>query len=378
MPINQSRHQWAKQVFLDAEWQGDRSICEVLRHVVEQTTESHTLKSRKFSLLTLIKREIDPIVKDWLHRNSYAAEWQFSDLVIGKYSVALVTLELLGRQGRPDEFCSDVFSRTCDCLISFMHFCQEHPSNYCKTVKLEPGDGQTFDECNERDGRGAKHRVRAKTASAPVEMHLASHYSGLIKAGLCVACGQPTQSEEERAKWIAIAFHQSTKDQLKTGKQFFSENRGSLEYCHEHAENASGSAAAKRAREWRGRFLSLLRAMERREISPALDELFPPDENLEFACRAIRNKKSHVKLRAIEAALPLLLSRELSEKEPAKTLIIESIRNIFFDQLNLVPKPFDRNAFLDSLTIGHSDYGRVLNATAFGMFPIIVTPAERE
>lgn len=377
MQINQRRHDLAKQVFLDTSWRLDDAVDAALRGVVEQTTPSHSLASRKFSLLKLIKNEIDPVVIDWLQRSRYVASWQFSDLVMADNGIAYATLQDLARQDRSDGYLREAFQRTCDRLIQFLDFCDEHPSNYCKTVKLEPKDGKTFDECNEETGRGTKLGARAKANEVPVPSFLASQYRILNKSGLCVACGEPTQSEEERTKWINVAFHKTTKDHLKQRTQFFTKNRGSLEYCHEHAKNVSGGSADRRARTWRGRFLSLLRAMGRKEVYPELNAFLTPADEFDFARLAIRTKKCHVNLRAIEKNLPLLLSGEGNETKHAQAVIVANIRSIFFEKLQCPPKPFDATAALESVTVGFRGSVRILDATAFEIHPIRVVPAER-
>lgn len=365
MPTKKEKHDNATHDFLNIRWRLDSEVSSALLKVVEQTTPSHTLKSRKYSLLKLIRVHADLAITNWLARNNEQVPWKFSELVKTPYGYALTILQRLAGQGRlTDDFGGNDFSRTCDSLIEFLHFCGEHNSIHIKVVQLEPSDGHTFDAVNERIGRGISLGARSTSSAAPVPDYLIAEYRRLKSENLCLACGQLTSANTERNRLLEVPLDEKVEKRLAKGSQFSTKNRGSLLYCHAHAEGTESSSAAKKGRKLRTKFMSLLLAMKRKGVASQLNALFPPNFNLELARLAIKSDACQEALEMIELQLPLHINGSTEQSKAVSEIIFNGIKSMHLDILKLKADPFDAPAAIKRLTVGQRDGVTILNPLA--------------
>jgi hypothetical protein len=184
---------------------------------------------------------------------------------------------------------------------------------------------------------------------------------------LCTACGEPTLASEERERQMLLEPDEAIKKLLKSGVQFYSKYRGSLEFCGTHSEKLSGSNAAKHGRRWRESFLTLLYAIRFRGIKSEIYSLFNPSFNITFSRLAIQNKACQPYLKKIVRVAPNLLSENQLDSSNARIEVIKNIKDIF-DKLQLVPTPYDPKPDLDRITLGVHNGVTLLNAHAFGIY----------
>lgn len=340
-------YEWETEQLLDCLHRCDKEVANGIRTVVTELTPSHTLNSKKFSASTLIKKHLDPAISSWLKRNGHESDWNFSDLIRdpSKFDVdnPMSFLKGLARLGlSKDRWDNSFFSATCERLIDCAYIFSNHKSDHGKVVQIEPEDGRTFDAVNERIGRGTNLGARAKKQSAKnLPWFLTRKRFRLQDNNMCLACGQKILAQEEREKCIEASKVANVKRALEEGAHYTSFERGSLIYCAEHTESVNESRGGKQAREWRGRYLSLLQAFERKEVSQRILPFLAPSYMLEFSRLAIRNKPSRRLMGKIETLLPKLFSADTSsaDAEIVGAQIAEYIRTIFIENLRLEPRP---------------------------------------
>lgn len=351
----------------------DAAIKIVLCKIVQNATPSDTIKSRRHSLLAPIKKELDPAMSDWLLRNGYDSTWTFSELLNAPIPDAISVLQDFARQGHDDDwFCGNDFSRTCDALIEFLHFCGEHPSHHIAVAKFEPQKRVSNNEFMPTIGRGRALGTRATENKTPVPLYLSGVYKSLKNQNLCTACGLPTLAAEERDRLLVLESESKVKNILKAGGQYSSKYRASLEYCYDHSEKLSRNSAARHGRRWRKSFLSLLFVMKRKGVNVRLNALFDPSYELEFARSAILDKKCHGQIRKIVKATPDLISDNLIQQQLAAVSIVNTLTQIL-QNLGKRAAPYDPSTHINAITLGVQNGVTLLNANAFGIFPWYIT-----
>lgn len=361
-------HEYQKKVFLDISWKIDKEVKKPLWKIVQNSTPSDTLKSRRFSLLAPIKKELDPAVSSWLHRSGYDSTLKFSSFFDSPIPDSISLLQDLAKQGHTDDwFCSNVFSSTCDALIEFLYFCADHPSYHIPVVKFEPNKRESNSSFMPSKGRGIALGTRVQEEKSSIPDYLRSTYKSLKTQGLCTACGAPSLAAEERMRQLLLKPEKPIEEMLQSGTQYYSKYRGSLEVCGEHSEKLSGSNAAKHGRRWRVCFLSLLFAMRYRTVLKEMNSLFHPSFEIAFASMALQNKVSQSSLKKIAGAIPSLLSADRTEHKNAANQIVANIKLIFLN-LKLVEKPYDPSTYLAGITLGVHNGVTLLNANAFGIY----------
>jgi hypothetical protein len=384
MEDNTEHIEQIKSYFFERGGKYDAAIKIVLCKIVQSATPSDTIKSRRHSLLAPIKKELDPAISDWLLRNSYDSKWTFSELLNAPIPDAISVLQDLARQGHDDDwFCGNDFSRTCDALIEFLHFCGEHPSQHIPVVKLEPQKRDLNNSFVPKVGRGTELGARSNKQISSLPPYLITTYNFLRQQNLCTACGEPTLASDERERQILIAIDAATKQALESGMQFYSKHRGSLEVCGAHSEKISGSNAAKLGNRWRESFLTLLYVMRFKGVATEMNSLFNPSFEIPFARLAIQNKACQPYLKKIVRVAPNLRSEDQVDINNA---VIEVIKNIklIFDNLELIPAPYDPKPALNRIILGVQNGVTLLNANAFGIYqwretsPNITSPTVRD
>lgn len=384
MTDNAEHIEQIKSYLLERGGRYDAAIKTVLCKIVHDASPSDTIKSRPHSLLAPIKKELDPAVSNWLFRNGYDSNWTFSKLLNVRIPDAVSEMQKLARQGQDDDwFCGNEFSRTCDALIEFLHFCGEHPSQHIPVVKLEPQKRDLNNSFVPKVGRGTELGARSNKQISSLPPYLITTYNFLRQQNLCTACGEPTLASDERERQILIAIDAATKQALESGMQFYSKHRGSLEVCGAHSEKISGSNAAKHGNRWRESFLTLLYVMRFKGVATEMNSLFNPSFEIPFARLAIQNKACQPYLKKIVRIAPNLRSEEQVD---IKNAVIEVIKNIklIFDNLELIPSPYDPKPALNRITLGVQNGVTLLNANAFGIYqwretsPNITSPTMRD
>ena len=384
MPDTLNNSDNLKKAFLERGGRYDAAVKVVLHKIIQNTTSSDTIKSRRHSLLAPIKKELDPVVNNWLSRNGYGSTWTFSELLNGRIPDAVSVMQQLAQQGHVDDwFCGNEFSRTCDALIEFLFFCGEHPSHHIPVVKLEPKKRDLDRSFIPTVGRGTSLGARASKSESSLPLYLSTTYKLLKLQNLCTACGEPTLASEERERQILIEPDSAIKKSLGSGAQFYSKYRGSLEFCGAHSEKLSGSNAAKHGRRWRESFLTLLYVMRFKGVATEMNSLFNPTFEIPFARLAIQNKACQPHLKKIVRVAPNLRSEDQVDINNA---VIEVVKNIklIFDNLELIPAPYDPKPALNRIILGVQNGVTLLNANAFGIYqwretsPNITSPTVRE
>ncbi len=358
---------------LEFGWPYDAAIKIVLCEIIQNTTPSDTIKSRRHSLLAPIREKLDPAVSEWLLRNGYDSTWTFSNLFNAPIEDAISLLQELARQGHGDDWmCANDFSHTCDALIEFLYFCSEHASRHIAVAKFDPPKRVSKHDFTPTIGRGFALGARTTKNKTPVPLYLDSIYKSLKNQNLCTACGLPTLAAEERDRLLVLESEPKVKIKLKEGGQYSSKHRGSLEYCYDHSEKLSGNSAARLGRRWRNSFLTLLFVMKRKGINKKLNALFAPSYELTFARNAILDKKCHGLIRKIVKTTPDLISGDLVRHQLAAKSIVNMLSQILHT-LGKSAVPNDPSPHIESITLGVRNGVKLLNANAFGIYPWYLT-----
>lgn len=350
----------------------DPNIEAALRSLLAKLTPLHTFSSVSHSLSQLIKSELDPAYEKWLQENGFFVHASLSDLIHRSMGSAIKTLEEVAEWGRGEIFSRDELSRTCDTLINFVFFCGPLQSTYERRVTFQPKrrcGSQDLEE--ERFTIGKKHFTKLFLKEFPYGSPQHNFYSDLLSYNICLACGSPTGASIERKKRIRSAAHSSIRASLEAGKSYYSKDRGSHVYCEDHSEKLNGSTAGKKARRWRGMFISFLLAMRYKKIRTLMNELIPPSDELEFAKKAIKNRYCYKHLTLIKKKMLQLTGNNINKSETLEQEIFECIRHIFLNILKLTPKPFNIREE-DHLILYQDDFSTVLDGRKLGFTPLRV------
>lgn len=324
----------------------DKEVVDAVRKIVNETTPSHTMQSKRHSLLQLIKTHFDPALSSWMDRNLCNEGWRFSDLLLMPHGTAHQLTQSFGLQGREDgSFLPDEFCRMADLMHSMHDFCSEHPSETKKKAYLDVKvRRQSAEEPPERIGKGLKSGARADGKQMQVPGHLLTRRDWLHKVGLCQACGDPTSATCDRENVIdrQSKIDSVIKQKIAAGMEYSSKTRGSQYFCPQHTERDGSSKSYKDGRDEVNLFLSVLLALRYSGIGPHLNDLFPFEFDLSFAKMAIRSPASRKDLVFIAdqlAAICVDLSDDIEIRRAVKGQILQAIRRIFFDHLKLTPTP---------------------------------------
>lgn len=285
--IQRKKHEEAKASFLKHLVGGDETVKIALIKVATDSTPSGTLRSRPNSLLKLIRNEMDDPVALWLTRNDVDVDWKFSSLIQQGYGEIRDAFQRLRHGLQSEDFLS-----TIDNLIDFLFFCSWHESESENVILLKPPKGEKENE-GENFFRPSNFRKLGSRAISPSEhfhTYLHSTRDELLKAGLCIACGNPNATAEQKNRIMKEnlgADEKKIKRAISEGTRVRKEPEGARLYCHRHAENSVGNAGAKKARRTALAFMSLLFLMRRKEVRSSLNTQFPPEFDFEFARNVI-------------------------------------------------------------------------------------------
>ena len=285
--IQRKNHEEAKASFLEHLVGGDEAVRIALIKVATDSTPSGTLRSRPNSLLKQIRTEMDDPVAIWLNRNGVDVDWTFSSLIQQGYREIRDALQRL-RHGPQ----SEAFLSTIDNLIEFEVFCSWHESESEKVILLKPPKGEKESE-GENFFRASNFRKLGSRAISPSEhfpTYLHSTRDELLKAGLCISCGNPNAVAEHKYRILNVSLgadEKKIKSAISGDTRVKKGTGGARLYCHRHAESSVGNAGAKKARRTALAFMSLLFLMRRREMKNFLNTQFAPEFDFEFAQNVI-------------------------------------------------------------------------------------------
>lgn len=344
---NEALYQITQDV-LNREWMWDNNLYQAICQVVNATSPSHTIRSKKHSLLTLIRTYFDPKLEQWLEKNNMAVPWKFSDIVQKNYGEGYKYLVEFGMNGRSSDWMdSDDVSSMATLLIYFHNFCTAHTSDTVKKIYLDPKRRQSADQAPEREGKGLKIGARSNNKQLNVPIHLTGCRDWILKLGLCQACGAPTaaQIEYEVVTDPACKIEAPIRKKIAAGVEFTSQTKGSRFFCPAHSERDAGSDSYKKGREQIVHFLSLLLSLTFSGIAPHLNDLFSSDQDLAFAKKAIRSSACLPELNLITERMSLLRSGQLNAvaSKMAKNEVVQAIRRMFFDHLGMTAITSDAN-----------------------------------
>lgn len=361
----------------------DKTIDAALRSLLGKISTLHTFESVSHSLSKLIKNELDPVFEKWITKHGYKADFALSELIQHDMGSAIANLEDIARLDRHDNDAksypadydtarSREVGKTCDALIEFVFFCSTRKSTYEVGVTFTELRGQdSFDINNERKTISKKDFKKRFLNEFPYGSPQHVFYTHLQDCNVCLACGEPTMEAVARKRLIPSVVDSSNRQRLKTGKKFNDKSRGSTMYCVDHYENKNGSTAGKKARRWRGMFISLLLAMRYKKIRVLMNDLIPPADEFAFAQKAIKNRYCHKHLSPIKKKMLLLTSKKTDASMSLENEIFAHIRSIYVDIFKLTPKPYAISEE-DHLVLYENEFGTVLDGGKLGMKPLMV------
>lgn len=384
MPTNKENNlEHNKRDFLMRIYGIDKNIESALRSLVSKISTLHTFESVSHSLSKLIRDELDPAFEKWTHEHKFKVGFPLSYLIHHHQASAIANLQEIGKLDQHDNAArydsDDIDSErlykvrnTCTALINFVFFCMTQKSTYEVGVTFTKfKNNDSSDMSSERKTVTKKDSKTHFLSEFPLTSPLQALATKLRDCKICLACGEPTMEAVAREILIETAVSHSIRKRLKDNKKFNDSFRGSTIYCEEHYEKTNGSTAGKKARRWRGMFISLLHAMRYKNIHPLMRQLISPGDELEFAKKAIRNRYCYKHLTQIRDKLQMLMKDETTDTQTLEQQIFESIRDVYLNILKLTPNPYDIKEE-DHLILFQDEFITVLDGRKMGFTPLRV------